>query len=233
MYAGGKAGAGVFQNIINLMPPHTTYVEAFFGDGAIMRNKRPAHCSIGIDLDPAIQEKFLDAAFDNIQNFNVRIGDALEILPKLNLEKTALVYCDPPYLLEVRKSKSKIYNNEMMTEGYHRALLKVIKRLDCMVLISGYRSKLYDETLDGWRTHDFYTTNRAGHRVLETVWINYQEPLELHDYKFLGADFRERERIKRKRKRWKQKLESMPALERHALMATIEELKSFSGNRQI
>src|SRR5688500_11067099 len=56
-YRGGKAGAGVWQKLINLMPPHTTYIEPFLGHGAILLHKRPAHDNIGLDLDPqAVQE---------------------------------------------------------------------------------------------------------------------------------------------------------------------------------
>ena len=51
-YPGGKAGAGVSQRIINLMPPHETYIEPFLGDAAVMRVKRPAKLNIGLDLDP-------------------------------------------------------------------------------------------------------------------------------------------------------------------------------------
>ena len=39
-YAGGKNGAGIFQRIINQMPPHNCYIEAFLGSGAILRRKR-------------------------------------------------------------------------------------------------------------------------------------------------------------------------------------------------
>jgi DNA adenine methylase len=49
-YPGGKNGAGVYQTIINLMPPHQVYIEPFLGGGAIMRLKRPAQLNIGIDL---------------------------------------------------------------------------------------------------------------------------------------------------------------------------------------
>jgi DNA adenine methylase len=44
----------------------------------------------------------------------------------------------------------------------------------------------------------------------------------LHDYRYLGDDFRERERIKRKTKRWTAKLQSMPILERQALLSAID-----------
>jgi site-specific DNA-adenine methylase len=52
VYPGGKNGAGVYQTIINLMPPHDVYIEPFLGGGAIMRQKRPALLNIGVDLDP-------------------------------------------------------------------------------------------------------------------------------------------------------------------------------------
>ncbi len=51
-YPGGKNGAGVYQTIINLMPPHRVYIEPFLGGGAVMRLKRPAELNIGVDLDP-------------------------------------------------------------------------------------------------------------------------------------------------------------------------------------
>lgn len=52
-YAGGKEGPGVFQTIINLMPSHSTYIEPFLGNAAVMRHKKPARLNIGVDLDPA------------------------------------------------------------------------------------------------------------------------------------------------------------------------------------
>ena len=53
-YPGGKGGDGVYQTIINLMPPHKIYIEPFLGAGAIMRAKRPAPISsIGVDIDTA------------------------------------------------------------------------------------------------------------------------------------------------------------------------------------
>lgn len=51
-YPGGKSGAGVFQTLINEIPPHAVYVAAFAGHDAIARHKRPAERNILIDLDP-------------------------------------------------------------------------------------------------------------------------------------------------------------------------------------
>lgn len=55
----------------------------------------------------------------------------------------------------------------------------------------------------------------------EHLWMNYPEPIALHDYRYLGADYRQRERITRKIKRWQRKLANMPTLERQALLAAM------------
>ena len=52
IYPGGKNGAGVFQSIINQMPPHDRYIEPFLGSGAVFRLKSPARVNVGIDIDP-------------------------------------------------------------------------------------------------------------------------------------------------------------------------------------
>jgi len=52
-YPGGKGGAGIWQTIVNQMPPHDTYIEAFLGSGAVLRHKRTANVNIAIELDPA------------------------------------------------------------------------------------------------------------------------------------------------------------------------------------
>ena len=53
-YPGGKAGSGVYQQIINQIPPHQVYIEPFLGGGAVLLHKRPAWSSIGIDSDAAV-----------------------------------------------------------------------------------------------------------------------------------------------------------------------------------
>ena len=51
--------------------------------------------------------------------------------------------------------------------------------------------------------------------------MNYDEPIELHDYRYLGHSFRERERIRRRVERWKARLRELPALERSAILAEL------------
>ena len=58
----------------------------------------------------------------------------------------------------------------------------------------------------------------------ECLWSNFPEPTELHDYRYLGEGFRERERIKRKTTRWTARLARMPLLERRCLLAALEQV---------
>ncbi len=88
-------------------------------------------------------------------------------------------------------------------------------------MITGYRSDLYDEVLSGFHRIDYQTMTRAG-MVDEALWMNFAPPAQLHDYSFLGADYRERERIKRKKTRWKNRIANMDRLERLAIMEVLE-----------
>ena len=88
-------------------------------------------------------------------------------------------------------------------------------------MISGYHSELYENTLSDWQVYTFQTTIRK-HVAIEWVWMNYKSPIELHDYRYLGNDYRERYQIKEKVKRWSKRLNSMPVLEQQALMHVMQ-----------
>ena len=111
------------------------------------------------------------------------------------------VYADPPYLFHTRKQKDKLYNFEY-TFLQHIELLDALKRLPCPVMISGYQSEIYDDILTGWHKNTIQTTTRGNSVATEVIWMNYPQPTALHDYRYLGEGYRERERIKRKKQRW-------------------------------
>jgi len=225
-YAGGKNGSGVYQRIINLMPPHSVYVEAFLGGGAIMRIKRPAAVNVGIEANRDVIETLWTPA--PMPTLQVHHDDALNFLQSIWLAQfdadEVLIYADPPYLMSVRSCQQRIYQNEFHTEAEHSELLKILKRLPQKVMISGYDSPLYNRLLKGWRKEQFTGVTRGGPRT-ETVWLNFPEPTELHDYRFLGDDRRERQDIKRQKDRWLAKLANMPAQRRYAMFAAIEDFK--------
>ena len=217
-YPGGKAGNGVYQTIINLMPPHKTYIETHLGGGAILKKKRPASRNIGIDLDPEVISSWRGHRDPNLEIYNT---DSVSFLKSYPFSGEELVYCDPPYLQETRKT-GKIYRFEY-TQAQHIRLLECIRQLNCMVLISGYPSSLYDEYLEGWNRIAFQAQTRGGVPATEHVWFNYKEPLELHDTRFLGKNYRERERIKKKAARWVKRFQGLPVLEKQAIIRELKE----------
>lgn len=227
-YPGAKSGAGVYQAIINEFPPHDLYVEAFVGSGAILLRKLSAPASIVIDVDADVAGRWRrlaeSAAFPGLI---ARHGDARSILAELRdgarLNDRTLIYCDPPYLRSARRSSAPLYRHEM-SDAEHAALLVLLATLPARVALSGYRCPLYDAQLAGWRRVDFKAMTRGGPAV-ESLWCNYPAPVELHESTYLGANFRERERIKRKRARWRRRLAAMPLLERRAMLEELQLLE--------
>jgi DNA adenine methylase len=218
-YPGGKNAAGTYQRIINQIPPHRVYIEPFGGSAAILRFKLPAERSIVLDLEPGA----LDALGDRVPpGTELLEADALEFLKGYRWVGDEFVYCDPPYLPEA--CRSRIRYRHKMSERQHRDLLTILLGLPCNGMISGYKSELYNEMLAGWRTDTFPQMTRGGYCIDEWLWMNYPAPTALHDYRYLGSDYREREKFSRRRKRWTAKLSKMAPIERQALLAALQEV---------
>lgn len=227
-YPGGKHGSGVYQQIINRIPPHDLYVEPFLGGGAILLMKRPAAASIGIDLDPQVIDNFPQGATPNLTLLQ---QNAIDWLALQKFPADTFIYLDPPYLQYTRRRDAKIYACELYDQD-HIDLLKIIKTLPCMVMISGYPNDYYDDALSSWTTALFRGQTRGRAPATEKIWMNYPPPVRLHDYRYLGNTFREREKIKRKRLRWLKRLMTMEDLERNALGAAIDDLVDIGQHRQ-
>jgi DNA adenine methylase len=122
------------------------------------------------------------AAFcDRLQGVVIEQRDAAVILRKMDTPET-LHYVDPPYPLSVRRpgngtTPEHRYRHEMITDSEHRVLAKVLRSLKGMVIISSYRSELYERLYRGWRAIEwtsghFCTTNIASAKRTETVYLN-------------------------------------------------------------
>lgn len=220
-YDGGKGAMGLAQWIINQIPPHAIYIEPFLGGGAVLRFKRPAGSTVAIERDAGVAAQW--RKIDIVPDLHVICGDAISWLSKFKPRGDEFIYCDPPYLFSTRASLDAMYRCELH-ESDHVRLLSILKRLRCSIAISGYWSRLYSDMLNGWRATQFLTTKRNHKLAEEWLWMNYPEPIALHDYRYLGRNFRERERIKRKKKRWRNRLAAMPLLERRLLVATLAEV---------
>ena len=253
-YPGAKAGAGVIQTLINNIPPCDTFIEAFAGTGFLTHSLRPAASTIIIDADAAVCETLrlsfigprapsveqtawdFGAAETNANTRGLRIvrADAVRWLEahRAQFDWRTVIYFDPPYLVNRHgEARRDYYDHEFKTGEEHLELLKLLSRLACQevkCLISGYRCPIYDSLLEHWRRVD-YTTGTRGGPVTESLWCNFDEPEALHDYRYLGKNFRERERIKRKQKRWRGKLERMTPLERAGIVEAVRDLIDGTG----
>jgi len=220
MYPGGKNGSGVYQRIINQIPPHEVYIEPFAGSAAILRRKRPAAKSFLVDSDDAVIDRLRGEVLP--EGTHLLHNDALHFLARRAWKGNEFVYCDPPYLMQTRRS-GPLYVDEF-SRAEHARLLGLLVDLPCQVMISGYWSRLYERRLKGWRTDSFETMTRGGTKAQEWLWMNYPAPAALHDYRYLGKDFREREKFTRRQKRWVRRLQGMQPLERWALLAALAEV---------
>lgn len=205
-YPGGKGKC--YQHLINLMPKHSTYIESHLGGGAVMRHKKAAVRNIGIERDPEVLSRLHGNTPDHIE---LVAGDAVTYLEAFPFSGTELIYCDPPYLQETRRG-GRLYRYEY-TDADHKRLLGVLTQLPCMVMVSGYANPLYEMHLAHWRTQTFMAKTHADVRE-ETVWMNFPVPDALHDSRYLGESFRERQDNQRRRQTLHRRLHAMDKYER-------------------
>jgi len=215
-YPGGKGKT--YQHIINTMPPHQVYIETHLGGGAVMRNKLPAHRNIGIEKDRAVFASWADTKHD----FSLELicGDAETFLSSYSFAGNELVYADPPYHPDTR-CRRRVYRHDYDISD-HEKLLKILKNLPCMVIVSGYQNPLYQDALAGWQTKTFSAKSHTSVRE-EMLWFNFAPPKQLHDVRYLGSDFRQRESTKRRVERIQQKMREMDAVERAAITQWLNE----------
>lgn len=216
-YVGGKSQAGVYQWIINLIPPHEVFIEPFCGSAAITRKKKPARETILVDK--ALMPPAAVAELAAVPGVRYVRGCGIEFISKYPWTGREFVYADPPYLKGTRKFRSH-YEHEMTNADHRRFLARVVE-LPCRVMISGYPSALYDDALKGWTSETRVVMTRAHTEATEKIWFNYPRPTILHDFATLGGNKRDRLRIKRKVARWSARLARQDPQERAALFFSL------------
>lgn len=215
-YFGSKLTPGLFQNIISIMPPHETYIETHLGGGAIMMRKQPAQKNIGIELNSKAIASFKC-------NYPVELLNTCshEFLKNYSFTGKELIYCDPPYLIETRRSPRR-YRFDY-TEEDHINFLTLSKTLPCKIILSGYPSALYDKHLVDWHHIELQVMSNSGPRT-EVIWHNY-----IIDRSFwptyAGKNSNKRQDIKRKAQRWGKNYAKLPRAERLAIMVTLMDIE--------
>ena len=214
-YDGGKGTT--YPQIINLMPPHRRYIESHLGGGAVMRHKRAAEEQIGIEIDQGVIASY-GHAFTGI--CSVVNASAINWLSSESLDQETLVYVDPPYHPDTRR-RARVYKHDYTVDD-HQELLNFLCRLPAKVMVSGYDCPLYREHLSSWNQHRFFSQSHSGLRE-ESIWFNFAPPVVLHDDRYLGQGFRQREVIRRRQHRLKDRLLKLSPSERASIHSWLGE----------
>ena len=165
-----------------------------------MRAKRRAELEFGVDLDERLLPKLSDLRDAGIQIIH---DDGIRFLEDFPFEGHEVVYCDPPYYPTARKRK-RVYRHDLDHDDHIR-LLAIITRLNAKVIISGYDNEIYRQYLNDWHVRTYSCCAHDGIRK-EFLWHNFSAPSQLHDYRYLGSNFRERQNIRRRIERIQRRL---------------------------
>jgi DNA adenine methylase len=115
-----------------------------------------------------------------LMHVSLECRPALELVQIYGKHPRCLLYADPPYPGLARWSTDKRYKHEMLSDAEHRELADALRAAKSAVVISGYRSALYDELYGDWHRHEIPATAGAGNgddrSRLEIVWSNREFP---------------------------------------------------------
>jgi DNA adenine methylase len=107
-----------------------------------------------------------------LQRIQIENSPALEIIERYDTIDT-LFYLDPPYVHESR-TDTKAYGYEM-SDLDHFELASVLNQIKGRAVISGYRTKFYDEIYKNWIRIDSEekTINSSKGVRIESLWLNF------------------------------------------------------------
>lgn len=114
---------------------------------------------------------------ERLQGVSIENMDAVKLLLRHVDNPGIITYCDSPYLHETRVAK-KAYGEFEMDENSHRQLAEVLNAMKGKVLVSGYKSELYDSLYRGWKVEQKLIVNHSSQEKVkkiknEQLWINY------------------------------------------------------------
>lgn len=215
-YPGNKNSQGLAQWIINIMPPHEVFIELFLGSGGIMSMKDKAQLNIGCDLNTEIANSWKQLQGTQYRFFNLPARVVASIYSRSH--KKILFYADPPYTF-FRKTKRNIYKHEMSNQD-HIDLCNIAANSKHNWIISGYECDLYNLLLPDWNKQT-KVVNVQGKKAVECIWYNFPAPVDIHDYRYLGKNRTDRQRIKRKVESWKRSFNELPVLEQKLILKAL------------
>ncbi len=232
-FTGSKGGSGVKEFIINHIPQCEIFYEGFAGKAIISETLLNCGANIKRIVCTEVNPKTYFDLSKKLKHPKVItwLGDFIKMInretelglnSKIFYKETDCFYFDPPYRMDSRSHKREYYGDFDWDDNAHKSFFKLVEMLNnagSKILISHYPDPIYDEQFKEWNKEDFRTRTRT---VTERLYWNFD--LNAHSLattEFLGNDFTDRQRIKRKVERMTAKINSLPRHERQAIVESL------------
>jgi DNA adenine methylase len=120
--------------------------------------------------------KCLVAIVERLQGVVIECREAMSVMTQHDGIDT-VHYVDPPYVHTTRSEKKrgtvtrKSYKHEL-TDDDHELLARCLRELRGAVVLSGYRSALYDRLYDGWNKVERHAHADGARERVEVLWLS-------------------------------------------------------------
>ena len=135
------------------------------------RDKQGREAAYAANGWKALPDKIMEAA-ERLRGVQIENRTAMKLIREFNYPNV-LIYADPPYVRDARSCPLPMYKHEM-TDADHEELLDTLLQHRGPVVVSGYRSSLYDERLKDWHREEIATRDQIGQKKQEVIWMNFQ-----------------------------------------------------------
>lgn len=139
----------------------------------VMSRGRNGRSSMKVAARSFMETGHLYDIAERLRGVCIESENALALICRYDQARTVF-YLDPPYVADTRSRWSAAAYRHEMTDDQHRELAAVLHNCDGMVLLSGYRSDLYDELYRDWHhvTRDVRTNGNTVGMATEHLWLN-------------------------------------------------------------
>lgn len=141
----------------------------FFRNPAGTGNAMPEYLDAYVERMPP--------AAARLRSVSLECRPALDVVRDYGQHPDVCLYVDPPYEGVTRPRTYDGYRHEMRATSDHQDLLAALRECKAAVVLSGYRSPLYDDVLDGWDAIEVPTFTgqgsvENGQGRTEVLWSN-------------------------------------------------------------
>jgi DNA adenine methylase len=114
----------------------------------------------------------LEAIAERLIGVQIENRDYADVVQRLDNDE-ALVYFDPPYVMETRV-KSFWYGHDWADDETHHAAADLLRTCAGYVVVSGYACPLYADLYErhGWQRVDTMAQTNSGGKRVESLWLS-------------------------------------------------------------